>query len=875
MTLPTRVEKNIATTLAKRVPFLRTVVCSYFLLTTIVPLLLVSNAPGWEPMLQVAAQASPAQVEITSWHDCSETLPNTNIAAQIPLQCTNAKTFSRMRLQGTVQFGSGNNSFFNGAVLNGEWQCVPPDRNVVFQALAPNGKCTALPDNTRVQVTLGRPRYGYRLTEVNKVPYGYLLVNYTANMSQTNESDTSYYLSMPQLLDNSSTWSVNDTCGGLNNVQMVTSQGCSSILPPYVTQAYMETCGACGDNPYLPLMRKALVGEAGNVAQLNANSCTNAMMCYPCNATNSTELTERVVYQTFAFGGPCTVYRIDPSPELYVDAFINISVANDTLYNSVYVAAMYDQGQAQIGMSLRAPTLRASVNIEADENQVGVMQLNGYIIICPDSTAVNSTRPPAVLGNFNWLYNTSGYVPSFRWNQLVQPPALRQGVGRERMNGAFIYLTPSQYADRFQPSVSPPNQCAMTNIMDDSALVSTQILYSDADAVSAACIAPPYNFTDPSNATYYGQVHPSEGACVPGMDPRYGVEPGKRFARNQTVCQMIQQMDAFAVDWAAATPTMRASMGPPPFLPLNYNMEHPPYYLTQLSQQASQQQQTQLLLMYTPPNVGRGILASYDLTVDVSTDLVPYLTQDTNFVVLNSGGPTLPFNGNRNSGTICRFWMPDDLGYYAFEVCQMGLVKQVTFTATVGQCDPEIRFLYEFKNSSKRGQSWTVAEDQLSATYSELLLKKDNSSSTAGPYACVQSSIVLFNLTVDGYEQLGNTNGALFDSCTLTLNMTVWMHDGNKTTMTQSYLQGCAANNARRSSPWSNLMPEDDLRSWQFWAGLILMVIIILITIVFVTVAIVLTIQKVKGTKKTRYTSVNGSEMNSVDMRLAQQMQNF
>lgn len=855
-------------TVAVRTPVLRSLVASYMMITTILPLMFLMGAPSWSPSLLVQAQASVTLLNVTAWRDCSEPLPNTDIGAQVPLLCSGAQTYTRLNIQGTVKLTGGIGGFFEGTVLDEEWQCVPSERDVETDSLEMNGKCTALPDNTRVQVTIGRPRYGWRLTYDSDVPYGYLLVNYTVNMSDPNAT-AAWFMSNPQLLDNSSTWLVNETCGGLANVEMTSQQACASILPSYITSDYMETCGACGDNPYVPLMRRALVSEAPAVAQMNVNSCDNSVLCYACNSTNSTLLTQRVVYQTYAFGGPCTVYRIAPTRQLYVDVFVNISVGGGVVRNGVYISGVYDQGQAQVGMSARSHTLRASMSIEADEAQIQVPQLNGYIIVCPDATAVNSTRPDGVLGMFNWLYNTSGYVPSFRWNQLVQPPAIRLGVGRQRLRGAYIYLTEDQYASRFQQVVQPEQQCALTNLIDPSSTLGTQSLYTNDAAVPRACAAPPYNASAVGNTSFYEQVHPGEGACVPGMDPRYNVEPGKRFARNQTVCQMIQEMDAYSQAWASASPATRETMGYPPFLPPQYDMDHPPYYLAQVDEQQSQLSETQLLLMYTPPSIGRGQLATFDVTVDVSTDLMPYVTEDTTYLVLSSPTTT-------QSDTICRFWMPTKTGYYSFDICQLGATQKVMFSVTVSQCDERVRFLEELPDSAQKGYAWSVSSDQLSATYSTMLLEKAQDSSAAGPYACVHSSILLFNLTESGLSQLGNVNGALLNSCRLDLNVTVWKSDGDQATITQSFVQECAAVNLRVTAPWSNVLKPDDLLKWQVWLGIIFGAITALIALGFAGFGIYYAINRVSSRKTTsNYRSVGSAEMNNIDTAVAQQMQSM
>lgn len=838
---------------------MRSMVVSYMFLTTVVPLLLLSGVPFWgdSARLFATAQTTLAQLNITAWNDCSETLPNTDVTSQFPLLCSNAQTFTRLQLKGTVELSGG---FFNDTILNGEWQCVPSTRNVSVDTLAPNGECTALPDNTRVQVTVGRPRYGWQLEFVSTVPYGYILVNYTVDNCSPNAT-----FSQPQLLNDNSTWLVNETCSGLADMQLVMGQGCVSAVPGYITSSYMANCGACGENPYLPLMRRAIVEESLNINSMNGASCGAAAMCYSCNSTNSTLLTQRTVYQAFAFGGPCSVYRVQPTPQLYIDAFVNVSILNGSVSNGVLVSGVYDQGQAQVALSLRSPTLRASLRVTVDPSKIDVRQENGYIIICDDPTASNSTRPPGVLGPFNWLYNTSGYVPSFRWNQLVQPPALRLGQGRQKLRGSWIYLTAAEYEARFQKSIEDTAQCGLTQIIAPESPLGTDVFYTNVSAIPLACAALPYNASAVSNVNFFEQVHPGEGACVPGMDPRFNVDPGKKYATNQTVCQMMNQMDKFAELWDLTAPTNRASLGAAPFLPDQYDLNHPQYYLSQLTDLQYQQQNSQLVLMYTPPNLGRGVLATYDLIVDVSTDLVPYVTEDTVYVVLNSGGAA-------GSKTMCRYWMPDSTGYYGFEICQFGSVEQIVVDATVSNCDVNITFLREFELSHQAGLQWIVSEDQRSATYKNLALLKSNTGADETPYSCAHSSTLLFNLTEGGLRKLGNTNGALLDSCLLTLNMTVLMVDGNYTTMTQKFTQGCAANNARASAPWSNVIPQDQLLSWQVWLGLLIGGLIVLGVLALVTVGIVYAIKGGITSKKRRYSSVSSGEMNAGDMHVMQQI---
>lgn len=822
-------------------------------------LVLALTIPPW--YFGVAAQTTGPEIEVTAWHDCSETLPDTMVVGDLQLQCATAQTFTRVTVNGTIELG--NTGLYDNVVIDEEWQCVPSEPGEIVDTLTPNDKCVPLPDNTHITAVVGRPRYGWWLTYDHSVPYGYLLVNYTVNTSDVNAT-AMQWLNKPQLLDNSSTWGVNDTCGGQGNVLMNSEQACYSNLPLYVTSEYMASCGACGENPYLPLMQRALVEEASNVNIMNGASCGTAALCYACNNTNYTVLEQRVVYQTFAFGGMCKVYTIEEQARLYIDAFVNVSILNRTVANGVLIKAVYDQNQAQVAISMRSPTIRGSLRIDANDASLQVRQLDGYVIVCPDQTATNSTRADGVLGPINWLHNTSGYVPSFRWNQQVQVPAEILGAGKQKLRGAWIYLTKDQYAARFQGVVQPVDQCALTHVASNSnAPVSTNVLYSNNSAVPKACIAPPYNWSNPPTGNYYEQVHPGEGACVPGMDPRYNVEPGKRFATNQTVCQMINQMDTYSQVWGAASATVRSAMDPPPFLPDGYNMDNPSFYLMEVNQQQSTVPQSQLVLMFTPPNLGSGIIADYNLTVDISTDLVPYATDDLLYVVMNSPG-------TNNSNTLCRYWMPDKRGYYSVEICQLGKIKQVVVDITVSDCDPSLTFIGELNITAKRGLKWVVATDGLSATFKNLALLKNPESSSAGPYSCSTTSALIFNLTEDKLVEIGNTNGALLDSCQVTLDMQVTMEDKSVTTLTQHITQNCAAVNAVNTKWWKNVVPQDPLLRWQVWAGFLAGIVILLIVAVLLIVAFVQCVKKRKFKKRNRYSGMAMQEMTSADVALTQ-----
>lgn len=819
------------------------------------------------PPLVAAQTTTDAVVNVTAWHDCTETLPNdSTTSGNFQLACSAAQTFTRINIRGTVELS--NSGFADNTVLDSEWQCVPSDSEEAGSyalSLTPSGKCTPLPDNTFVTAMIGRLRYGWWLTFDSYVPYGYLLVNYTANATDANCTAYKTYFPQSQLLCDNTTWGVNDTCSGLANMEMSANQGCSSNIPEYVTDDYLASCGVCGDNPYLPLMTRN-VAFGSNDANAN-NNCGTAALCYPCNSTNSTQLERRTAYQTFAFG-QCAVYRIEPQSRLFIDAFVNASILNHTVANSVLVSGAYDQGQAQMSLSMRSPTMRGSLRIDADDATLQARPpLSGYIISCPDSTATNSTRPQGgVLGPFNWLYNTSGYVPSFRWNQLVQPPApLSSGLGRQRLQGAWFYLTPDEYAERFQPTDQPVDQCAKSHLVNEAkSLTGTNVLYSNDSALPVACAAPPYNWSAPSTGNYYEQVHPGQGACVPGMDPRYNVEPGRTYATNWTVCQMLGQMDLYSQVWGAATPDVRKTMDAPPFLPPQYDMNHPQFYLMQLNDLQYQQAQSQLVLMYTPPRVGQGVVATYDLTVDISTAFVPYVTEDLLFVVMNNPGP--------NSQTLCRYWMPTQHGYYSFEVCQLGKIKTAVLNVTVSGCDPGMRFLEEHNSTHRKGLDWVVSEDQRSATYNNLALFKDPSSTDAGPYGCAQSSTLLFNLTDAALSELGNTNGALLESCQVTLDMQVTLEGGNVTTLTQHINQSCAAVNSSNVKWNSYNTSPDKLIAWQLWGGVLLGGAIVVVLTTVIVVGLVYTIKRGGFIKKTRYATVKNLdyEMTEIDTTVSQ-----
>lgn len=759
------------------------------------------------------AQVSAVDINVTAWLDCGPGAQNPN-QAQYPLQCQALQTFTSVEINGTFSFDGG---LFNETLIaDTRWSCVGTPEQPSTQSLQPsNVQCTALPNNTRLQVTLLRPRYGWTLEYLFDTPYGYVQLNYTANM--TGLGNSSYFLLQPDLLDNTTATGGNLTCGGVSNVQMNTLGGCLATLPPFIDSAFMSASGVCGANPYLPLLERAIVLDP-DFQLLNGASCASCALCYPCNATGELPPAsqQRVVYQTYAFGPSCAVYQVQPDPTLYVDVFINVTV-NDIVSNGVYVAGVFDNGQQQTALSLRSPTIRGTVSIQAQQDQVQVRQLTGYIVVCPDPTVVNNTRPPGVLGNFNWLYNTSGYLPTFEINRNTYP-GLANDSSVQSMNGAWFYLTADEFENRFQQGVQQPLACGLSQVVaPDSVTPPVGALYRNAAAVNASCAAPAYNASNTSTANstldFLSQVPLWQGACVPGTDPRFAQ------GSEQTVCQIVAAQQAYADRWAAQ-PSLRNNLTQVPYMPPDTSMYNSAYFLALLDQnQMPAQQNPPPVLMYTPPNFGRGITAAFRVKADISTDLVPYWQNDTSFVVVNVGA----------SGTTqCVVSLVQRAGQYAVQVCQLGNVSITQVNISISDCPSSMVLLDQLQNIStsaseeaaQEGLRWhvNVPLNGTSAYFDTVVLQRTN----LAVAPCFSTPILLVNLTQAGFDALDNVVRAVLGTCTVTLSSRVLHQDGNYSTVVQSTEQLCVAASPPRPLFIDNVIGNSKFGTFEVIMGVVL-----------------------------------------------------
>lgn len=721
------------------------------------------------------AQTSVPVLEVTAWKPC-EAGDNNTQQTLYPITCDVFQQFTRVQLQGTVEFSGAS---FNETVLDSAWTCVGPANDPVTRSLNPTeGVCVPVPRDTRMRVRLFRPHYGYRLTPVGRVPFGYITLPYT------NADNSSLALTDPSLLNATA---LNQTCGGLADVQFNVNMGCQAAIPPYLNGSYMVNSGVCGDPAYqyTPLVELGVVADP-DLQALNQNSCNLGALCYPCNASADPVLQTRpVAYQTWAFGPMCDAYSITSVPQLIVDAYVNVTVGG-VVRNGVYMSNVYNDNEAATRVSPRGSTLRLTVSDQAQEQQLQAVQLQGYIVVCADRTA-NSTRQPGVLGGFNWLYNTSGYMPTFQWNKLVYPglDGFNNATDAQSMQGMWAYFTLDQYVARFQQSTEPPLACGMSQSSQVGAEVPTEPYYSDQQSVAASCALPQYNASLWANTTtndtqvFFSQMPPWQGACAPGLDVRF------LDATDVTMCQVSTSMNRFNQLYASGALPADAR---PPFLPEAYDLQHPNYFLNQPDQGG-------LYLMYTPPNMGQGIVLEYLMQVDVSTDLVPYLDRDSTFVAVGSG---------LQSPSMCEYNMLLEAGFVRLQVCNLGQSRRVLLDIAVHDCDPWVEFAPQAQQgASADNQRWSITNASY-ANYTQLLL--DNPSGLTTP--CAVTAPLLFNLTQVGRRELGNTRGRVLQPCTITLTSTVTLAqvdpdtlENRTNTVVRRVNQSCTANNLGRPLP--------------------------------------------------------------------------
>lgn len=785
-------------------------ISSMFMYTVILCTFMMSSMAFAQQAPALTNTVSPVTLSVTSWIDCGPGNQNPQ-QAQYPLQCNTDQTFTRVQLSGNFSFDGG---FFNETILdNAPWTCVGMPENPTVDTLTPSTLCAPLPNKTSISVRLLRPRIGWTLQYLFDVPMGYILLNYTANMTPADNftSGTAYFLQNPDLLDNvTATGGANLTCGGLSNVQMNTQYGCRSMLSPYLTPQFMLSSGVCGSRPYTPWLERAVVQDP-SFELLNAASCGTAAMCYPCNVSRASTFLnqQRVVYQTVAFGPACSVYEIQgDNPVLYVDAFINVTVGG-VVRNGVYIPGMSDNQQMQTALSARSPTLRGSIQVQSQNLQVDVRQLSGYIVVCPDPSN-NSTRAPGVMGNFNWMYNSSGYGPTPQINANTYPgPPWDDTV--QSMTGGFFYLTRDQFQARFQTSPAQPYACGLSHVVQpDSATPTFLSMYRNAAAVNLSCAAYAYNASVPQPNTtteFLGQMPLWSGACVPGQDPRF------QAARNQTPCQIFSQMQEYFDFWLA-NPSLRDNNTQVPFLLPDWSMYHPQYFLAQLDQAQSvgSQNARSITLMYTPPDNGRGIVAEYNIGADISTDQVPYALGDSCFLVVN----TAP-----GAGTYCAVDLNDQKGQYSLQVCQLGNSTYTEVTITVDQCPEDFRFMEQRDDAQASSAAFNGLEWYIDApgnatkvVLNRLVLQRSGAQN--GTAVCANTPPLWASLTAEGYDTLANVTRATLGTCRVTMDAVSRSSTNSSQTMSvqQSTTHLCLAVSPPRPLFVENIAGNQRLTVW-------------------------------------------------------------
>lgn len=727
--------------------------------------------------------ATITSLKMSGYQTCSNT--------QNPaLQCLNQGFYSRMQLDFNVQF----NSFTD--VLNSiPWSIVDasgaPISNTAGFVSCPEGQtCIPVPDQTSISLLLARPRLGNAMTFVGYTPLGYILLNFT-NTSAPFPTNASWY--------NSSA-----TCSGYAGAMFEPPGGtCANMVPPYLNYDFIRSSGVCGLDPYEPVITAAL--SSGNVQFVNNGGgsyaqCLSGAACYPCaNSSNPYQQNSTVMYATLAFG-QCRVFRVEPQTTIYADLFVNVTTAG-TLHQYMYVGGMESSSlQNVMKLSRLAPTMRASLLLNTPNGIAS--QTADYIIVCDGAN--NSTAPAGVMGPFNRVFNLSGYVPSFQWNDIVRPFLL----SNDTMNGGFVALSAADFENSFEQTTQDVFPCGKSQISPVS-FGPTYAFYTSQSLVDQACaVNDLYSSTDGSNASV------ASGRCVPGYFDSYG----------KTVCQRFTRMQNYSDAYLAAG--MPLDFPPSEDLMYSYNVRNPQFTLfLQDDDEDNEATDTdgngQMFLMQTAPSITDQLMVSASVLLDISTDSVPYVTPSS-IVIRYAVAP--------QAGVLCRYNQQLGRGYIQQTVCQLGGAFPLEATLKIFSCDPDIRFL---TNETQAG--WSFSGDDRTATYDSYVYSDPTDN-------CFTTSFIAFYVP-NSSTTLSSANRLLFSPCTLEVNArpTSDVDDVNvKVSGTMACALGEFRNRTQGYSP-----PDNSLSVWQMLL-IVLLLALVLIFIVAFSVLIAVFVEKGK-----------------------------
>lgn len=694
------------------------------------------------------------------------------------LQCINQGFYTRFNIETQIEFSN-----FTDTLRTINWSVVNADGSAVSSTTdfidCPQGKtCVPTIANTTIQLLILRPRIASRLEFIGYTPLGYVLLNYTSN-------DTQYPV-------NASWYNASATCGGKANAGFTPPYAsCSSMPPDFLNYDYIDASGLCGSDAYQPMINSAL--DPANMASQNNGAgaytqCLYGAACYPCaNSTDPLQQNNTIMYATLAFG-QCSVFRVSSVTQMFADLFINVTI-NGTVSQLMYVGGMYgDSLQNTMKLSKISPTMRASILLTVPDGIAS--QTADYIITC-DGSNPNSTQTPGVMGPFNLAFNTPGYVPDPQWSNEIYPFPF----SNQTMNGGWIAVSTSDMETSFAQTTQDPFPCGKSQI-DPTAFGPTYAFYSSQSMVDEACAVDEFLGANSTNSSL------RQGRCVPGYWPEYGLTVCQRFARMRNYSQTF-------ID--AGYPS---NYPPSPDLPQGNNIRNFQFFLFQYDDDEDNDVTDTdgtgtLFLMQTAPSITDSIMMKGSITLDISTDSVPYFSEGVIQVVIET--PPSP-------GVLCRFDRNVSRGYLQQTVCQLTDNFPSTVQLTVYDCTNGIVFL---ANESDVG--WSFSNDTLSATFDPYVAVDQDT-------ACFTTSFLVFD--VPNVNVIAGTSNyfLLPGSCKLKVVATV--EEDSQPTSFQTFGSATCAVGIINPTRIQNAPPVDNsLTVWQmllivFMGGFVLLLLV-------------------------------------------------
>lgn len=662
--------------------------------------------------------------------------------------------YTELALAGAVSFSGVNATAFEGA-----WTLVP-EKGVTAASLdvcALGTECLLMSLNTTVRVLLTRPRLAYPLDAVGFVPYGVALVNYSISNSRTAfAADPSVFAATAGL-----------SCGGQTGVAMA-STDCAETYPYAELSANRFAAeGWCGAGAYSAALTVA--ADPDGINALNAGGdCASGGLCYKCTGAPAPQNTESVLFRPLALGRPCTVYAIGQEargehPTFLVDVFVTVeaTLPTGTVQKTTVAVETINLDSGPTTVTSPAGSLRVTVDLSAPN---GLSQtLPGYVVTCPLPGTDGGPAQAGVLGPTNTLYDARGYVPTFQRDA-------EQGV-----SGAWQYWPPDVY-DALLTVDGECGRLALLTELGQDASASTHDLYSNATAFNASCAA--------------GEV--AAGACVPGF---------VQTAFPATPCQI----DTFNQNYSRAF-LAGQNPAPTPYLPPDWDPEHPPYFLYY--------EADNLLLLRTFPSLGQGDAVAASITAAATSVIAPYNTADENVLIFE------------NNDTLCAYQTASGLGFLRLRPCQNGSVPLTLLDVEIADCHEAVRF------NATQTTRWRVATDLRSARYNESIALRATNVSRQ----CVPTDELNFYV-LDAERYFPDRESNMLASCTVRSAARITASSGRITAWRQNQTMACSGvylTPPELAYPYPNIVA-----TWVLVIALAAAIVVVLVFIIVVIVIIV------------------------------------